>query len=379
MNLKHIRAGLIMCALFVLVQLPGRAEQNSDAPAVTEPARRDGSHDFDPLIGAWKEHTKIRQHPLTGSDIWTEFEGISVYRKIWGGRAILDEYEGDSKTRHSESVMLYTYNPPTNQWSVYFASSSDGKVTPPNAGEFKNGQGEFYTQDTLNGRLRYNRYIWSKLTTNSPHFEESWSDDGGTTWEVDNITDLTRISEDSVKLYVVPTAVPADSNAATVERDGQHDFDFIFGDWRYQLKRRLNPLTGSTKWVEYEGTGHGIKIWNGRANLDEFEGDGAAGHIEGLTLRTYNSKTHQWSLYWANSKDGKVVVPQIGQFKDGRGEFYAQDMLNGKNIFVRFVWTNTTTSMPHFEQSFSDDGGKTWESNWITDSTRVNSGPEKAH
>jgi hypothetical protein len=84
-----------------------------------------------------------------------------------------------------------------------------------------------------------------------------------------------RISENSVKPYVAPTAVPADSNAATVERDGQHDFDFIFGEWQYQLKRRLNPLTGSTKWAEYEGTGHGIKIWNGRANLDEFEGDGA--------------------------------------------------------------------------------------------------------
>jgi hypothetical protein len=369
-----------MCAVFVLVQLPGRAQQNSGAPAVSaEPATRDGSHDFDPLIGAWKEHTKIRQHPLTGSDAWTEFEGIDVYRKIWGGRAIIDEYEGDSNTRHSESVMLYTYNPPTNQWSVYFASSSDGKVTPPNAGEFKNGQGEFYTQDTLNGKLRYNRYIWSKLTTNSPHFEESWSDDGGKTWELYNITDMTRIGEDSVKPYVAPTAVPADSTAATVERDGQHDFDFIFGDWQYHLKRRLNPLTGSTKWVEYEGTGHGIKIWNGRANLDEFEGDGATGHIEGLTLRTYNPKTHQWSLYWANSKDGKVVVPQIGQFKDGRGEFYAQDMLNGKSIFIRFVWTNTTTSMPHFEQSFSDDGGKTWEANWITDSTRVNSEPDKAH
>ena len=380
MNLKHVRAGLIMCAVVVFVQLPGRAQQNSGAPAVgAEPATRDGSHDFDPLIGAWKEHTKIRQHPLTGSDTWTDFEGIDVYRKIWGGRAIIGEYEGDSNTRHSESVLLYTYNPQAHQWSVYFASSSDGKVTLPNAGEFKNGQGEFYTQDTLNGRLRYNRYIWSKLTTNSPHFEESWSDDGGKTWEVDNMTDLTRISEDSVKPYVAPTAVPADSNAATVERDGQHDFDFIFGDWRYHLKRRLNPLTGSTKWVEYEGTGHGIKIWNGRANLDEFEGDGAAGHIEGLTLRTYNPKTHQWSLYWANSKDGKVVVPQIGQFKDGRGEFYAQDMLNGKSIYIRFVWTNTTTSMPHFEQSFSDDGGKTWEANWITDSTRLNSEPDKGH
>ena len=338
---------IMMCAVFVLVQPPARAQQSS----------RDGSHDFERLVGAWKSHAKIRQHPLTGSDTWIEFEGIDVYRKIWGGHAVIGEYEGGNSTRHSESVMLYTYNPQAHQWSVYFASSRDGKVGLPNAGEFKDGRGEFYTQDILNGRLRYNRYIWSNLTTGSPHFEESWSDDGGKTWEVDNITDMTRMSEDSIKPYITPTAVPS-------------DFDFIFGDWHYRLKRRLDPLTGSTKWVDYEGTGHGIKLWNGRANLDEFEGDGAACHIEGLTLRTYNPTTHQWSLYWANSKDGKVVVPQIGQFKDGRGEFYAQDMLDGKSIFIRFVWTNTTTSMPHFEQSFSDDGGKTWEANWITDSKR---------
>jgi hypothetical protein len=84
-------------------------------------------------------------------------------------------------------------------------------------------------------------------------------------------------------------------------------------------------------------------VWNGRAQLKEFEADGSAGHIEGLTLRFYNPQTHQWSLYWANSKDGTLVVTQIGQFKNGQGEFYAQDTLNGKSIFVRFVWSETTS------------------------------------
>ncbi len=156
------------------------------------------------------------------------------------------------------------------------------------------------------------------------------------------------------------------------ERDGQHDFDPLIGSWKYHLKRRLNPLTGSNTWVEFDGTGVCYKIWGGRAELDTIELDGPTGHIEGLTLRTYNPQTHQWSLYWANSKDGTVVPPQIGEFKDGRGEFYAQDTLNGKLIFVRFLWTNMTTNTPHFEQSFSDDGGATWETNWITDQTRVN-------
>ena len=164
----------------------------------------------------------------------------------------------------------------------------------------------------------------------------------------------------------------AGSEPASAQRDGQHDFDFELGSWKIHLKRRLRPLTGSTDWVEFDGTSVTRKVWDGRADLEEFETDSpAAGHIEGLTLRLYNPETRQWSLYWANSKGGPIFPPQIGEFKNGRGEFYGQDTLNGKLIFVRFIWSDTETSKPHFEQSFSDDGGKTWEVNWITDQTRV--------
>ena len=170
------------------------------------------------------------------------------------------------------------------------------------------------------------------------------------------------------------------SQPAATERDGQHDFDPLIGSWKYHLKKLQNPLTGSTTWVEFDGTGVCYKVWDGRAELDTIEVDSpAAGHIEGLTLRLYNPQTHQWRLYWANSKNGILDPPQIGEFKNGRGEFYAQDILNGKAILIRFVWTNTTTNTPHFEQSFSEDGGKTWEVNWITDQTRVSDESDKAH
>ncbi|HWZ60190.1 MAG TPA: hypothetical protein VNW46_14530 [Gemmatimonadaceae bacterium] len=162
-------------------------------------------------------------------------------------------------------------------------------------------------------------------------------------------------------------------------RDGQHDFDFELGTWHIHLRRLLHPLTGSTTWVDFDGTSVTRKVWDGRADLEEFETDAPTGHIEGLTLRLYSPQTHQWSLYWANSRNGILVVPQIGQFKDGQGEFFAQDTLNGRAILVRFVWSKTTTTTPHFEQSFSDDGGKTWEVNWITDQIRVRDTSEKGH
>jgi len=180
-----------------------------------------------------------------------------------------------------------------------------------------------------------------------------------------------------------PAAVKAQTTAPTakaVQRGGQHDFDFELGTWKIHLKRLQNPLAGSNSWVEFDGTSVTRKVWDGRSQLEEFEVDSPTGHIEGLTLRLYNSKTHQWSLYWANSKNGAISgPPNVGEFKNGRGEFFCQDTINDKAILVRYVWSDITPDTAHFEQSYSDDGGKTWEVNWITDQTRVNGESGKAH
>jgi hypothetical protein len=169
------------------------------------------------------------------------------------------------------------------------------------------------------------------------------------------------------------------SNAALVaaQRDGQHDFDFEIGVWKTHLSRLLHPLTGSRTWAEYEGTTVVRKIWNSRANLVELEADGPAGHFEGLNLRLYNPPAHQWSLNFANSNSGILSQPTVGEFRNGRGEFYDQETLNGRAIFVRFVISDITPNSCRFEQAFSEDGGKTWEVNWIARDTRVKDGPEK--
>jgi len=158
---------------------------------------------------------------------------------------------------------------------------------------------------------------------------------------------------------------------AAAARDGQHDFDFEVGAWKTHLSRRLNPLTGSNTWVEYEGTSVVRKIWNGGANLVELDVEGPAGRIEGLSLRLYDPQSRQWSLNFANRKGGTLSPPTIGEFKEGRGEFFAQETLDGRAILVRFVISDITPSSCHFEQAFSDDGGKTWEVNWIANDTRV--------
>ena len=168
-------------------------------------------------------------------------------------------------------------------------------------------------------------------------------------------------------------------NLRTSEHGGQHDFDFELGSWKTPLSRLKRPLSGSKDWAEYDGISIVRKIWDGRANLVELLVDGPGGHIEALSLRLYNPTSRQWSLSYANSREGTLSPPTVGEFKDGRGEFYDQETFNGRTIRVRNVWSEIKPGSCRFEQAFSDDGGKTWEVNWIAIDTRVKDGPDKAY
>ena len=163
----------------------------------------------------------------------------------------------------------------------------------------------------------------------------------------------------------------ANATAVTQRRDGSHDFDFAIGTWKTQLKRLVRPLNGSTTWIELEGTTVVRKVWDGRANLAELKLDTADGPVYVLSLRLYNPQARQWSLNAANASSGTLSVPTVGEFKNGRGEFYDQEVFDGRTILVRNVWSDITPDSCRFEQSFSDDGGKTWELNWVAVDTRV--------
>jgi hypothetical protein len=348
--------------------------QNSGASSTSQQPERDGQHDFDFELGSWKTHLKLSSrlgHPFTGADTWSVYEGTSVVRKIWNGKGNIVELEVDGPTGHVEGLNLHLYNPQSHQWSLNFANSRVGSVGVPTVGEFKNGRGEFYDQETINGRVMLVRNVWSDITPDSCHFEQAFSDDGGKTWETNWVATDTRVRDESA---TAGTSLP--QNAA--ERDGQHGFDFSFGNWKTHIKRLQHPLSGSTTWMEYEGTSVVRKIWNGRASLGETEADGPPGHLEALSLRLYNPEAHQWNLTYASGQGGTLSVTSSGEFKDGRGEFFDTEPFNGRNILVRQVWSDMTPSSCQFEQAFSEDGGKTWEVNWIATDTRVTDESDKA-
>jgi BNR/Asp-box repeat len=379
MSKSYLRCGAVFAVPFLFIKVIALAEEEpekdkkSSAPVVEQ----DGQHDFDFEFGTWKTHLWTLRRPLTDSTEWVESKGTVVVRKLWDGRANLVELTAEGPAGPFEFLDLRLYNPQTHQWSDYFATSKDGTFIRPMIGEFKDGRGEFFFHEKLNGRaMLFRSRIWN-ITPDTFCFEDAFSDDGGKTWKVKGIALDTRVKDESPTQISDPPR-PTPENAST-EHDGQHDFDFEQGTWKTHLWRLVDPLTGSRKWVEYEGTSVVRKIWNGRANLVELEVDGPTGPIEGLNLRLYNPQSRQWSLNFASSKSGTLSPPAIGEFKNGRGEFFSQETLNGRAILVRFVISDITPDSCRFEQAFSDDGGQTWEVNWIAIDTRTKDEADKTH
>lgn len=155
--------------------------------------------------------------------------------------------------------------------------------------------------------------------------------------------------------------------------DGGHDFDFLIGDWTAHLRQLEKPLTGSTTWTEYRGISRHRKLLDTNANFEEFAVESLDGtkHKKGQTLRLYNPKTREWSLYLLDLDNGLLPLPPVvGSFRDGVGEFLSHEAWNGRTILIRYQWTPRGRDAAHMEQSFSVDGGRTWEANWILDLTR---------
>jgi hypothetical protein len=196
---NRLPLGVAALSAIVLVS-PSRASAQAAPPAsgaAVAPASHDGSHDFDWIFGTWKATLRRLVKPLTGSTTWVDFEGRQISKPIWGGKANLDEFIVDSPGAgvKIEGTALRLYDPAGQQWRIYWANSKRGIVDPPVVGRFNNGRGEFYGMDELDGRAILVRYVWSSITANSAHFEQAFSVDGGKTWEVNWISDVTRAAE----------------------------------------------------------------------------------------------------------------------------------------------------------------------------------------
>jgi hypothetical protein len=366
--MKLLRLAALSIPLCMLGWQPKALSQTTQVPSPVPSLRasppRDGRHDFDFNIGVWHTHIRRILDPFSASSNAMELDGTVTVRKIWDGQAQLEEIEADGPKGHWEGSTLFIYNPESHQWSQYFLNSRAPTLGPPLVGSFKDGRGELFAQDSFNDKSILVRGAWFGITPDSHHYEESYSNDGGRTWSPAFIATLTREHADPV------SEVTAGAEPMSSAPEG-HEFDFDFGTWKTHSSRLLHPLTGSTSWVELDGVTVVRKVWNGRANLAEYKAEGTGGTVQLLALRWFKPATQEWNIGFATPGGGTLGTPAIGTFKNGRVDFYDYEPINGKSVLVRFSIWRTGPAAAQSEQAFSEDGGKTWEVNWITRYTRM--------
>ena len=172
-------------------------------------------------------------------------------------------------------------------------------------------------------------------------------------------------------LTLEPACRSALGHGPHAARASQHDFDFLFGRWTIRNRFLTKRLRGSSEWVEFDAQSEVQPLLNGFGHLDRYRAVRAGEPIEALTLRLFDPASGEWSIYWADTVRARTLLPpMVGRFTGGTGEFFGDESVDGKPVLCRFRWTRNSDSSPEWQQAFSDDGGKTWETNWVMTFTR---------
>ena len=309
------------------------------------------AHGFDYQFGTWNVHVSRLMRDASGSTKWVTYDGTHTVTPLWHGRANIGVLEIHGPAGSIEGMQLRLFCPATDRWTLSFASSTNGELQSPSVGSFHDGVGDFRSTESIDGKHVVVRTLSTMSSSTSYRDVIARSYDSGKTW--------------------TPVWIATYEKPAPAPSDGSHDFDFNFGTWHTHIRRLLHPLSSKNAWVTYDGTVNVRKALGGAANVEEIEAHGP-NHIEILNVRLYKAASHQWSLNGANSADGTLETPAMfGGFEHGRGVFYDQESFNGRMILNRQTFFNITPTSYSFEQAFSEDGGRTWEPNFVANLTRM--------
>lgn len=151
-----------------------------------------------------------------------------------------------------------------------------------------------------------------------------------------------------------------------------HDFDFLHGSWSVRHRRLKQRLRKSDEWEQFPGTSATRPILGGSGNIEENYMEFPEGPYRAVALRSYDSSSNSWAIWWLDARHPHILdVPVIGGFENGIGTFLADDVFEGQPIKVRFLWSDISTDSCRWQQAFSADGGRTWETNWVMEFIRT--------
>lgn len=353
MNLLRKFAALLLFIFF-----------NSIAPLHSSTNTGGDSHSFDFLIGEWSVHHRYLRIQGDKRE-WIQVDGTCGNLQLMDGLANIDECTINAPGGAYQAIGLRSFDVKTKQWAIWWLDGRypSGPLDPPLKGSFENGVGTFYSEYLEKEKPMRMRFIWSKITSNTAHWEQATSSDNGKTWETNWIMEFQRQSiekpsQDSAQIAKVSNSI------------GLANFDFLVGEWKVR-HHRFQP--DGNKWVDFNGNCSNHKIMNGSANIEEHKLDSPNGAYRAIGLRSYDPKTQQWAIWWLDGRYpfGPIDPPVTGKFEDGIGKFYSDYTNDGKPMRVRFLWSKITPTSARWEQSTSDDDGKTWKSNWIMEFQRV--------
>ncbi|WP_423603011.1 hypothetical protein [Sphingomonas sp. MS122] len=342
------------CSGLILAGSPGRA--------LAQPADR--RRDWAWLEGNWRvEHRRLRRR-LARDTHWDRFAGTSAMWLTLDGLGTIDDNLLHLPGGDYRAMGIRAYDPATGRWSIWWLDGRNPtRIDPPVLGRFEGETGTFTGADMFEGRPIDVRFHWQGIRGPRPHWQQSFSPDGGATWEMNWENFFTRTSAAPTPLPLLPRGDAARA---------PDDWGFLAGRWKVHHRKLRRRLAGSRDWDEFGGTFVNWPVLGGNGNVGDNLMQAPSGTFRGVGFRAWDPATREWLSWWLDGRDpSRIGQPLRGRFVDGIGTYLSDDVHEGRPVKTRVTWSRITGKTARWEQAFSADGGQSWEVNWTSDFTRI--------